>query len=113
MNERPSILNDSLAQGDPYRHSDTYYTNFSSSAHPLAQEVSEFITILNKVIIPIVFGLITCVGLTGNGLVIYVIVTRERMRTVINLLLLNLAVADFSFVLVIPPSTAYQFADER
>ncbi|ESO03290.1 hypothetical protein HELRODRAFT_173575 [Helobdella robusta] len=61
---------------------------------------------------PITFGLITCLGLVGNGLVIYVIVTKERMRTVINLLLLNLAVADLSFVFVIPPSTAYIFAFE-
>jgi len=36
-----------------------------------------------------------------------------RMRTVTNILLLNLAVADLSFVVVIPPSTAYVFAANR
>lgn len=51
-------------------------------------------------------------GLVGNGLVIYVIINREGMRTVTNLLLLNLAVADLAFVLVVPPFTAYQMAAE-
>ena len=36
-------------------------------------------------------------------------VTRVRMRTVTNLLLLNLAAADLAFVLVIPPFTAYEY----
>ena len=66
-----------------------------------------FIMVLNCVVVPLLFGLITVVGLTGNGLVIYVIVTKPRMRTVTNLLLLNLAIADVCFVIVIPPFTAY------
>ena len=38
--------------------------------------------------------LITTAGIVGNSLVIYVIMTRQGMRTVSNLLLVNLAVAD-------------------
>ena len=66
--------------------------------------------ILFHIVVPVLFLLITLVGLIGNALVIYVIISRHKMRTVTNLLLLNLAVADLSFVLVIPPFTAYQFA---
>jgi len=69
-----------------------------------------FLMVLKCIVVPVLFGLITVVGLTGNGLVIYVIVTKPRMRTVINLLLLNLAIADVCFVIVIPPFTAYMEA---
>lgn len=66
--------------------------------------------ILFFIVVPILFGLICVVGVAGNCLVIYVILKRDRMRTVTNLLLLNLAAADLSFVLVIPPCTAYILA---
>jgi len=69
-----------------------------------------FVMVLNRIVVPVLFGLITVVGLSGNGLVIHVIVTKRRMRTVTNLLLLNLAIADVCFVLVIPPFTAYMQA---
>jgi hypothetical protein len=65
------------------------------------------------VIVPILYGMVTILGVTGNILVIYVIMTRERMRTVTNLLLLNLAIADLCFVVVIPPPTAYVMAANR
>jgi len=64
---------------------------------------------LHAVVVPILFTAITLLGLAGNTLVIVVIVTRVRMRTVTNILLLNLAIADLGFVLVIPPFTAYEF----
>ena len=70
----------------------------------------QFAFILYGLTVPILFGVITLSGLVGNGLVIYVIVSRERMQTVTNLLLLNLAVADLAFVVVVPPFTAYQMA---
>jgi len=68
---------------------------------------------LYEVAVPILYGVVTALGVTGNSLVIYVIVSKERMRTVTNFLLLNLAIADLSFVIVIPPSTAYVFAANR
>lgn len=74
------------------------------------EETDRFQFVLNKVIVPILFGLISFVGTIGNSLVIYVILSNHTMRTVTNLLLLNLAVADLSFVLVVPPSTAYLYA---
>ena len=46
------------------------------------------------------------VGIIGNGLVIYVTVKNKRMRTVTNLLLLNLALTDIIFLSV---SSAYSF----
>ena len=59
--------------------------------------------LLYKIAVTFLFGAISLSGAVGNSLVIYVIVSNRRMRTVTNLLLLNLAIADLSFVLVIPP----------
>jgi len=66
--------------------------------------------VLNDITVPILFNFISLVGVLGNALVIYVIVTRARMRTNTNLLLLNVAVGDLVFVVFVPPLTAYQFA---
>jgi 7 transmembrane receptor (rhodopsin family) len=54
-----------------------------------------------------IFGLISFIGVIGNALVIYVILSKRQMRTVTNILLLNLAIADLCFVLIVPPMTAY------
>ncbi len=55
---------------------------------------------LYQFLVPGIFAVIVLLGLIGNILVIYVILTRPKLRTVTNLLLLNLAVADVSFLLL-------------
>ncbi len=52
------------------------------------------------VIVPIVFASMVCFGTLGNTLVIFVILAKKKLQTVTNLLLLNLAVADISFLLI-------------
>ena len=53
-----------------------------------------------QVFVPTLFaGIILC-GLLGNGLVIYVILSRKNLQTVTNLLLLNLALSDVAFLLI-------------
>ena len=77
----------------------------------LAQGRSEYFEyVLNGITVPILFSLISLVGVLGNALVIYVIVTKATMRTNTNLLLLNVATGDLVFVIIVPPLTAYQFA---
>jgi len=85
-------------------------TNDSNRTTTGSNDDGMFEMVLYSIVVPVLFGLITVVGLTGNGLVIYVIVTKRRMRTVTNLLLLNLAIADVCFVIVVPPFTAYMYA---
>ena len=79
-----------------------------NDTQPLGSDAFHFIVFI--IVAPILFGLVTLIGTIGNLLVIYVIYSRKKMRTVTNLLLLNLAFADLSFVLICPPFTAYQFA---
>ena len=76
----------------------------------VTEQRSQLDFVLFGIVVPVLFGLITLVGTLGNSLVIYVILSENRMRTVTNLLLLNLAFADLSFVLICPPFTAHQFA---
>ena len=93
----------------------TMTTGFSDNVTSITPPSDDdyFSFVLYEVVVPILYGIVTALGVTGNSLVIYVIVSKERMRTVINFLLLNLAIADLSFVVVIPPSTAYVFAANR
>ncbi len=66
--------------------------------------------ILYQVIVPIIFSTIIITGISGNGLVIYVILVKDNLRTVINILLLNLAIADIGFLLICGVFTTIYFA---
>ena len=73
----------------------------------------QFEFVLYGIVVPLLFGSVTLIGVAGNTLVVWVIVSRAKMRTVTNILLLNLALADLSFVLICPPFTAYQLATSQ
>ena len=66
-----------------------------------------------KVTIPTLYGLIAIVGTVGNGMVIFVICSERKMRTTVNLLLLNLACSDILFLTVCVPFVAYHFAADN
>ena len=67
------------------------------------------INILTKVIVPVLFGVITFLGVIGNTLVIIVVLTNQQMRSSTNVLILNLAVADLLFVIFCIPFTATDY----
>ncbi|GFN86245.1 somatostatin receptor type 1 [Plakobranchus ocellatus] len=51
----------------------------------------------------VVCYLLICVlGLVGNGLVIYVVLMYAKMKTVTNMYILNLALSDFFFLIILP-----------
>ena len=54
------------------------------------------------IIMVAIFGLICVVGLVGNGLVIFVILRYTKMKTVTNMYILNLSIADTVFLLGLP-----------
>ncbi|XP_007904116.2 neuropeptides B/W receptor type 1 [Callorhinchus milii] len=56
--------------------------------------------------VPIIYSVICAVGLTGNTAVIYVILRAPKMKTVTNMFILNLAIADELFTLVLPINVA-------
>ncbi|XP_077978928.1 G-protein coupled receptor 54-like [Glandiceps talaboti] len=55
---------------------------------------------------PLIFSLIFLIGVTGNFLVIFVILKHKRMRTTTNFYILSLAISDFSFLVCCVPFTA-------
>ncbi|XP_054142645.1 neuropeptides B/W receptor type 2-like, partial [Melozone crissalis] len=55
---------------------------------------------------PVIYSVICAVGLTGNTAVIYVILKAPKMKTVTNMFILNLAIADDLFTLVLPINIA-------
>jgi len=68
-------------------------------------------SVLWTITTPIVFALITVIGVIGNTFVVMVIVTRRvRRQNPTNILLLNLAVADLAFLVVCVPFTAVKYA---
>ncbi|KAM3618237.1 uncharacterized protein V6R79_017795 [Siganus canaliculatus] len=58
------------------------------------------------VILPVIYSVICAVGLTGNTAVIYMILKAPKMKTVTNMFILNLAIADDLFTLVLPINIA-------
>ncbi|XP_071490077.1 G-protein coupled receptor 54-like [Diadema antillarum] len=61
-------------------------------------------------IVPIVFGIITVVGLVGNFCVILIIARNQAMRSVTNYFIMNNAISDMMFLLACAPITASSFA---
>ena len=55
---------------------------------------------LHQYIVPPIFAVIIIAGIIGNLLVIYVILSKKKLQTVTNLLLMSLAISDVSFLLV-------------
>ncbi|KAM9779702.1 somatostatin receptor type 2-like [Neosynchiropus ocellatus] len=56
----------------------------------------------STIVITCIYFLVCTVGLSGNALVIYVILRYAKMKTVTNIYILNLAVADVLFMLGLP-----------
>ncbi|XP_045687478.1 kiSS-1 receptor isoform X2 [Phyllostomus hastatus] len=57
-------------------------------------------------LVPLFFGVLMLLGLTGNLLVIFVICRHKQMRTVTNFYIANLAATDVTFLLCCVPFTA-------
>ena len=62
-----------------------------------------------RLVVPIVFGLVTVVGLIGNLLVIAVAL-RHKTRNTTTVLIVGLAVADLVFIVICVPFTATIYA---
>ncbi|XP_067860592.1 somatostatin receptor type 2-like [Heptranchias perlo] len=55
-----------------------------------------------SVLLPFIYFVVCVVGLSGNTLVIYVILRYAKMKTVTNIYILNLAIADELFMVGLP-----------
>ncbi|XP_077867635.1 G-protein coupled receptor 54-like [Saccoglossus kowalevskii] len=64
------------------------------------------IAVMTTIIVPIIFFLITLIGVVGNGLVIFIITKYPGMHNVTNFYILNVAISDLAFVVVCAPITS-------
>lgn len=77
--------------------------NFSSCANTTEEPMDPTVSPrLSSILIPLIYVLVCAIGLSGNTLVIYVVLRYAKMKTVTNIYILNLAVADVLFMLGLP-----------
>ena len=76
----------------------------------MEEDNSMFLYYLWMITVPVLFSLIIFIGVIGNTLVIIVILTNRKMKNLTNILLLNLAVADLTFLISCVPFQAYKYA---
>ncbi|XP_051244659.1 somatostatin receptor type 5 [Dicentrarchus labrax] len=76
--------------------------SMSSSPYPHKSNISDVAALPFNVITAVVYTTVFVVGLLGNMLVIYVVVRYSKMKTVTNMYILNLALADELYILGIP-----------
>uniref|UniRef100_A0A673AJK8 Somatostatin receptor type 5-like n=1 Tax=Sphaeramia orbicularis TaxID=375764 RepID=A0A673AJK8_9TELE len=74
----------------------------SSHSPNFTSKVPEVPVSITTVVTAVIFVIVFIVGLLGNTLVIYVVVRYAKMKTVTNLYILNLALADELYILGIP-----------
>jgi hypothetical protein len=60
-------------------------------------------------VVPVIWAILIIVGAVGNGLVLYILL-RFGERSVTNIYIINLALADLAFLLIVVPITAVSFA---
>ncbi len=63
--------------------------------------------------VPALFGLTILLGVVGNALVIGVLASSKKNRTHVNVLLINLAVADIVFLVISVPFVTYRYVGEN
>ncbi|XP_061183699.1 cholecystokinin receptor type A-like [Saccostrea echinata] len=87
-----------------YEEMTTYFQNGSSNNRPVPKWSPPPLTTTGYIVIP-VYILIFCVAVVGNVLVILTLIQNKRMRTVTNVLLLNLAISDLLLAVFCMPFT--------
>lgn len=88
----------------PYLNQSSLYSpNTSASANLTDEHIN---------IVSVIYLIVFILGLTGNTLVIFVVLRYAKMKTVTNMYILNLAIADELYILALPFLTT-QYALKR
>ncbi|KAK3584531.1 hypothetical protein CHS0354_039265 [Potamilus streckersoni] len=87
-------------------YEDIDYSHFWNGSHlEEYEDLSNFINV-TRILIPVLFGLITILGLVGNILTITVILFHKAIRGITKYPILNLAIADLLYVIFCVPFKA-------
>lgn len=71
----------------------------------LDEDMSHFVAVF----VPLIWGILTVVGALGNAVVIYTLI-RHGDKNATNYFVINLAISDFAFVVIVVPFTATLYA---
>ncbi|XP_074648098.1 allatostatin-A receptor-like [Tubulanus polymorphus] len=75
-----------------------------------ASEADFYFEKVIAIVVPVIFCMISVIGFVGNVLVIIVVVSNKQMRNTTNILIISLAIADLSFIVICVPFTASNYA---
>ncbi|XP_045169559.1 galanin receptor type 1-like [Mercenaria mercenaria] len=91
----------------PYNTTTVSYDNntLNTSASDIQPDLYQFVAVF----VPLVWGILTVVGALGNALVIYTLI-RHGDKNATNYFVINLAISDFAFVVIVVPFTATLYA---
>ncbi len=92
-------------------NSTTILPENSSLAHNNGTESSEeeaFNSVTYAIFVPLVWGIVTVVGALGNAVVIFTLI-RHGDKNATNYFVINLAISDLAFVVIVVPFTATIF----
>ncbi|ELU16355.1 hypothetical protein CAPTEDRAFT_213569 [Capitella teleta] len=81
----------------------------ASSESITEKGITDIVERIYVVLVPAIVTFVVISGLLGNVLVIYVISSRKHLQTVTNILLMNLAISDVSFLLICGSFTAVYY----
>ncbi|XP_014812444.1 PREDICTED: C-X-C chemokine receptor type 6 [Calidris pugnax] len=79
---------------------DNFYYNFSSTDS--YEDGSENLQTFTSVFLPCVYSVVFILGLAGNALVFVILVFYEKLKTLTDVFLVNLAIADWVFLWTLP-----------
>lgn len=107
LNYAEKLKNLSLSGSLDSSLNESMHANYTSLCK-LKPSMEDYLAHLNSpvetstLIIVIIYGIISAVGLLGNALVIFVIARYTKMKTVTNMYIVNLSLADGLFLLGLP-----------
>lgn len=87
---------------------ETTTLNVSNNTTPYIDQPIEYFT-LYAIFVPLIWGIMTLVAAFGNALVIYTLI-RHGDKNATNYFVINLAISDLAFVLIVVPFTATLFS---
>ena len=86
--------------------------NFSlgetSNSSLLSDAMSDNASIAQKAFVGFTLGLLICLTLLGNGLVVAAVISVERLRSVANMFIVSLAIADITVAVLVMPVSLLQ-----
>ena len=95
---------------DPPESSTMYQLNTTEDAMNGTEMYPELPNMeMYAILVPTIWGIITITGALGNALVIYTLV-RHGDKNATNYFVINLAISDFAFVVIVTPLTATMYA---